>query len=137
LQILCFALKNDDNLKSYQKMLILKLNLMYYKLIFFQYIMYIIPHLYVVKHFWSFEILNFQMYILWIFKVLELHIFEIVNDFLMCLIVYYRLIFFTINLFLLYESLVSRTKKLITILKHTYCNGLIRSCGLKIYYTTH
>ncbi len=35
-----------------------------------------IPHLYVVKHSWSFEILKFQMYILWIFKVLEFHIFE-------------------------------------------------------------
>jgi hypothetical protein len=43
--------------------------------------MYIIPHLYVVKYFWSFEILSFEMYILWIFKVLEFHIFEIVNVF--------------------------------------------------------
>jgi hypothetical protein len=43
-----------------------------------QYIMYIIPHLYVVKHFWNFDILNFQMYILWNFKVLNFHIFEIV-----------------------------------------------------------
>jgi len=40
--------------------------------------MYITPHLYVVKHFWNFDILNFQMYILWIFKVLNFHIFEIV-----------------------------------------------------------
>jgi hypothetical protein len=55
--------------------------------------MYIIPHLYVVKHFWSFENLNFQVYILWIFKVLELHVLKIVNVFLMCLIVYYHLIF--------------------------------------------
>jgi hypothetical protein len=69
--------------------------------------MYIIPHLYAVKHSWSFEILNFQMYILWIFKVLEIHIFEIVNFFLMCLIGYYHFIFFTINLFLLYESFES------------------------------
>jgi len=44
--------------------------------------MYIISHLYVVKHSCqSFEILNFQMYTLWIFKVLEFHIFEIVNVF--------------------------------------------------------
>jgi hypothetical protein len=69
--------------------------------------MYIIPHLYVVKHSWSFEILNFQMYILWIFKVLEFHIFEIVKVFLVCLIGYYHLIFFTINLFILYESFES------------------------------
>jgi hypothetical protein len=66
--------------------------------------MYIIPHLYVVKHFWSFEIFKFQMYILWIFKVLEFHIFEIVNVFLVCLIGYYHLIFLIINLLLLYES---------------------------------
>jgi len=44
------------------------------------------------------------MYIFWIFKVLEFHIFEIVNVFLVCLIGYYDVIFFTINLFLLYES---------------------------------
>jgi hypothetical protein len=70
--------------------------------------MYITPHLYVVKHScWSFEILNFQMYILWIFKLLEFHIFEIVNVFWVCLIGYYDLIFFTINLFLLYESFES------------------------------
>jgi hypothetical protein len=70
--------------------------------------MYLIPHLYVVKHFCqSFEILNFQMYILWIFKVLKFHIFEIVNLFLVCLIGYYHRIFFTINLFLLYESFES------------------------------
>jgi hypothetical protein len=46
------------------------------------------PHLYVIKHSWSFEILTFQMYILWIFKILEFHIFKIVNFFLMCLIGY-------------------------------------------------
>jgi hypothetical protein len=39
--------------------------------------MYIISHLYVAKHSWSFEILNFQTYILWIFKILKFHIFEI------------------------------------------------------------
>jgi hypothetical protein len=82
LQILCFILKNDDNLKSNPKMLILKswiwCNINYK---FVQYIMYIIPHFYVVKHFWSFEILNFQMYIFWIFKVLKFHIFKIVNFF--------------------------------------------------------
>jgi hypothetical protein len=69
--------------------------------------MYIISHLYVVKHFWSFQILNFQMYILWIFKVLKFHIFEIVNFFLVCLTGYYHLSLFTINLFLLYESFES------------------------------
>ncbi len=56
--------------------------------------MYIIPHLYVVKHFWSFGIQNFQMYILWIFKVLKFHIFEIVNFFKVCLIGYYHLFFY-------------------------------------------
>jgi hypothetical protein len=69
--------------------------------------MYIIPHLYVANHSWSFEILNFQMYILWIFKVLEFHIFEIMNVFLVCLIGYYHFIFFNIDLFLLYESFES------------------------------
>jgi hypothetical protein len=69
--------------------------------------MYILPHLYVLKHSWSFEILNFQMYILWIFKGLKFHIFEIANVFLKCQISYYHLIFFTINLFLLYESFES------------------------------
>ncbi len=44
--------------------------------------MYIIPHLYVVKNFQKFENLNFQMYILGVFKILEFHIFEIVNVFL-------------------------------------------------------
>ncbi len=34
-----------------------------------------------VKHSWSFEIQIFQIYIHWIFKVLEFHIFEIVNFF--------------------------------------------------------
>jgi hypothetical protein len=43
--------------------------------------MYIILHLYVVKHFWSFEVMNFQVYILRIFKVLKIHILEIVNIF--------------------------------------------------------
>jgi hypothetical protein len=38
--------------------------------------MYIIPHLYVVKHSLSFEIMNFQMYTPWIFKVLKFHILE-------------------------------------------------------------
>jgi hypothetical protein len=47
--------------------------------------MYIILHLYVVKHSWSFEILNFQVYILWIFKILEFHILKIVNVVLVCL----------------------------------------------------
>jgi hypothetical protein len=59
--------------------------------------MYIIPHLHVVKHSWSFEILNFeilyfQVYILWIFIVLKFHIFEFVNVFLVCIIGYYHLI---------------------------------------------
>jgi len=36
----------------------------------------IIPHLHVVKHSWNFEIPNFQVYILKIFKF---HIFEIVK----------------------------------------------------------
>jgi hypothetical protein len=70
--------------------------------------MYIITHLYVVKHsYQSFEILNFQMYIFWIFKVLEFHIFEIVNVFWVCLIGYNHIIFFTVNLFILYESFES------------------------------
>jgi hypothetical protein len=69
--------------------------------------MYIITHLYVVKFSWSFEILKFLVYILWIFKVLEFHVFEMVNVFLVCLIGYYHLIFATINLFLLYESFES------------------------------
>jgi len=64
--------------------------------------MYMISHLYVVKHSWS-----FQMYIFWIFKVLKFHIFEIVVFFLVCLIGHYHLIFFTINLFLLYKSFES------------------------------
>jgi hypothetical protein len=55
--------------------------------------MYIILHLYVVKHSRSFEILKFQMYILWIFKILKLHVFKIVNVVLVCLIGYYHLIF--------------------------------------------
>jgi len=55
--------------------------------------MYIIPHLYVVKHSWILEILKFQMYILWIFKVLKFHTFEIVNVFLVYVIGYYHLIF--------------------------------------------
>jgi hypothetical protein len=54
--------------------------------------MYIIPHLYVVKHSWSFEFLNFQMYIFWIFKVLEFHTFEIMIFFKTCLIDYYHFI---------------------------------------------
>jgi hypothetical protein len=60
-----------------------KLSLIYYNIDynFFHYIMYIIPLLYVIKHSWSFEILNFQMYILWIFKLLGFHIFEILNVF--------------------------------------------------------
>ncbi len=61
--------------------------------------MYTIPHLYVVKYFWSFEIQNFQMYVLWIFKVLKFHIFEIVNVFIVCLIGYYHLSFFYHQLF--------------------------------------
>jgi hypothetical protein len=70
--------------------------------------MYIIPHLYVVKHSWSFEILNLKMYIIWKFKVLEFHILKFVNVFfLMCIIGYYHLVFLTINLFLLYESFES------------------------------
>jgi hypothetical protein len=59
--------------------------------------MYIILHLYLVNHSWSFKILNFQMYILWIFKILDLHILKIVNVFLV-------VIFFTINLHLINES---------------------------------
>jgi hypothetical protein len=43
--------------------------------------MYITPHLYVVKHSWSFEILNFEMYIFQIFKNLKFHIKKIVNVF--------------------------------------------------------
>jgi hypothetical protein len=46
------------------------------------------------------------MYIPRIFKAVEFHIFKIVNVFLMCLIGHYHLIFFTINLFLLYQSFV-------------------------------
>jgi len=69
--------------------------------------MYIIPHIYVVKRSWNFEHLNFQMYVLWILKVLQFHIFEIVNFFLVFLIGCYHLIFFTINLFLVYESFES------------------------------
>jgi len=38
-------------------------------------IMYIIPHLYVVKDFWSSKILDKFWKVLWIFKVLEFHIF--------------------------------------------------------------
>jgi hypothetical protein len=55
--------------------------------------MSIIPHSYVVEHSWSFEVLNFQVYILWIFKILKYHIFEIVNVFLVCIIGDYHLIF--------------------------------------------
>jgi hypothetical protein len=43
--------------------------------------MYIIPHLYVLKHSWNFDILNFQMYIFWIYKVFKFHIFKIKNVF--------------------------------------------------------
>jgi hypothetical protein len=42
---------------------------------FFQHIMYIIPHLYVVKDFWTFKILNQFWEVLWIFIVLEFYIF--------------------------------------------------------------
>jgi hypothetical protein len=42
---------------------------------FFSYIMYIITHLYVVKDFWSSEILKQFWKILWIFKVLHFNIF--------------------------------------------------------------
>jgi len=37
--------------------------------------MYIIPHLCVVKNFWKFKILDQFWKILWIFKVLQLHMF--------------------------------------------------------------
>jgi hypothetical protein len=37
--------------------------------------MYIIPHLCVVKNFWSLKILDQFWKILWIFKVLQLHMF--------------------------------------------------------------
>jgi hypothetical protein len=56
--------------------------------------MYIIPHLCVAKHSWNFEILNFQMYIFWIFKVLKFHTFEIVIFLIVSLIGYYHLIFY-------------------------------------------
>jgi hypothetical protein len=36
--------------------------------------MYIIPHLCVAKHAWSFEILNLQMYTFWISKFLNMHV---------------------------------------------------------------
>jgi hypothetical protein len=79
---------------------------MYYRLNFFsihhvQYTPFICG-----KTILKFEILNFQMYIFWIFKVLEFHIFEIVNVFLMRLIGYYHFIFCN-NLLLLYESFES------------------------------
>jgi hypothetical protein len=63
--------------------------------------MYIIPHLYVVKYFWSFEILNFQI-----------PHFLNCDFFFKCLIGYYRFMFFTINLFLLYDPFV----------KMSFCN---------------
>jgi hypothetical protein len=65
--------------------------------------MYIIIHLYVVKDFWNFEILKQFWNILWIFKVLELHIWKyecllsVVNMFL-------SFIFFSMEILLLYES---------------------------------
>jgi len=38
-------------------------------------IIYIIPHLYVAKDFWSFKSLDQFWKVLWIFKVLEFHVF--------------------------------------------------------------
>jgi len=37
--------------------------------------MYIVPHLYVVKDFWSFKILEQLWKVFWIFIVLKYHIF--------------------------------------------------------------
>jgi len=77
---------------------------------FFHYIMYIIRLLYVIKHFWSFEILNSQMYIFWIFKVLRFHMFEIVNVFSVCIVGYLSPHFFTIEstfiIWILWKSFV-------------------------------
>jgi hypothetical protein len=56
--------------------------------------MYIITHLYVVKNFWSFEILKQFWNKLWIFKVLEFHTFNIMNVFLVWLIFLIIYIFF-------------------------------------------
>jgi len=76
LHIQCFILKNDQNFKSSPKIKISD-SLVYYTLSynFFSYIMYIITHLYVVKDFWNSKILKQFWNIIWIFKVLEFHIF--------------------------------------------------------------
>jgi hypothetical protein len=53
--------------------------------------MYIIPHLYVVKHSWSFEILNFWMNILWIFEIVNF--FNVSNRLLSSHFFYHQLTF--------------------------------------------
>jgi len=74
--------------------------------------MYIVSHLYVVKHSWSFEILNFELYIFWIFKVLKIHIFEIVNVFLVSNRLLSSHIFyhqFISNIWVLWKSFVKKS----------------------------
>jgi hypothetical protein len=61
--------------------------------------MYILPHLCVIKNFWSSKILDQFWKVLWIFKVLELHIFQGINVFLMWSIVLFLLISFPSNVF--------------------------------------
>jgi hypothetical protein len=65
---------------------------------FFSYILYIITHLYVVNFSWNSKILKQFWNILWIFKVLEFHIFESMSVANM----FYFLYFFQ-WFFLLYE----------------------------------
>ncbi len=49
---------------------------------FSKHIMYVLPHLCVAKDFWSFKILNQFWKVLWIFKVLQFHIFQGMTIFL-------------------------------------------------------
>jgi hypothetical protein len=61
--------------------------------------MYILPHLCVAKEFWKLKFLNQVSKVLWIVKVLQFHIFWGMSVFLMWLISFTLLIFFSSNVF--------------------------------------
>jgi hypothetical protein len=79
-EIFHFILKNYFNFKLYENMLIIFLFFYFFIKIFLKKdVMYITPHLHVVKDFWKFEILFNRFLIL---KILRFHNFQIVSVFL-------------------------------------------------------
>jgi hypothetical protein len=73
--------------------------------------MYILSHLCVAKDFWNFKILDQFWKVLWIFKVLEFHIFFLMGVFLMWLISLYHFSFFFYQMhFIIWVLLITLCK---------------------------